>query len=160
VDDFRDALYAVRAEIRNMDIYQIRQKLEGGLLQVYIEAVDSPAFASQVQWSGGVLNPKQLARLGEPFQDLLQKVEANLEIYPSADIEVGKVTKDQKKLLPTKAFQIFLMTLEKQQPISDLSDIPKEGGMARACDGRKYRDQYAVPAPIKAGAHLYKRHNG
>jgi predicted transcriptional regulator len=126
-DDFRDALASAIKEVRDAHHYEIRQKL-GGRLQIFVEEMRHPELSCQVEWAGGILNPRELARLGEPFDELRQKIEEYLMVFPNRDVEIDGVTKDEKKLFAAKAIQIFLNRLDKLTPAPNGIELPMAGG--------------------------------
>lgn len=127
-EDFEDALASIMKEVRDARHYEISQRLYGGRLNIFVEEIRHPALAYQIEWAGGVLNPTQLAALGIPFQDLRQKVEEYLMVFPSRNIEIDGATKDEKKLFPAKAIQNFLKRLDKLPPSPPVPQFPREGG--------------------------------
>lgn len=110
--DFIDAMSSVVRELENVDKYQIRQKLQGGRLRIYIEQVTSPAVSLLTRWVGAALNPRQLAGLGPEFADLSITVEEQFMIFPREDILMGGTVQDMKKLVNTRVVQNFLKKLE------------------------------------------------
>jgi hypothetical protein len=127
-EDFQDAFNASIREIRNAHTYHIHQKLAGGKLHIYLEEVQHPLLALQAEWASGVLNPNQLASLGSHFDELRQKVEEYHMVFPSSDIQLDTITKDQKKLVTAKFLQNLISRLDKVSPIPHISELPTEGG--------------------------------
>ncbi|NIO03985.1 MAG: hypothetical protein GTN74_05040 [Proteobacteria bacterium] len=127
-EGFDDALTSIMKEIRDAHHFEISQRLQGGRLNIYVEEIRYPTLAYQIEWAGGVLNPKQLDALGMPFEDLREKVEGYLMVFPSRNIEIDGVTKDEKKLFPAKAIQNFLKRLDRLPPKLPVPELPREGG--------------------------------
>jgi len=110
--DFEDALYGVVKELQDTHNYEIRQKLQGGKLQIFVEEIDAPALSLLTRWAGAVLNPRQLANLGPEFADLLQAVERELMVFPRKDILLSGSVQDEKKLVSARVVRNFLKKLE------------------------------------------------
>ena len=68
--EFEDAVQHVVKEIRDLDRYQVSQKLQGGRLNIHVEEAREPVLVWIEQWLGGALSPKQLDRLSAPFKVL------------------------------------------------------------------------------------------
>jgi hypothetical protein len=123
-ENFTDTLLSVIREVRNYHRYEVMQKLQGGKLQIYVEEVTHPDLAFQIEWAGGVLNPKQLEKMGPEFDELRKKMEECLMVFPTSDIEGA----EEKKLFGAKAIQNFLNRLKKVEETPDLHNLPREGG--------------------------------
>ena len=54
-NEFEDALCNVVKEVTDAHKFQVKQKLEGGRLQIFTEEIKSPFFAFQIEWTG-ILN--------------------------------------------------------------------------------------------------------
>jgi len=111
--EFRDAVQAVVKELWDVDRFQIRQKLQGGRLQIFLEEVDAPGVAFVTHWTGAALCPRQLDRLGSEFDPLRQAVEEQFMVFPRWDVVLGGAVKDEKKLVAARVVQNFLKRLEK-----------------------------------------------
>jgi hypothetical protein len=123
-ENFTDTLLSVIREVRNYHRYEVMQKLQGGKLQIYVEEVTHPDLAFQIEWAGGVLNPKQLEKLGPEFDELRKKVEEYLTVFPTSDIEGA----EEKKLFGAKAIQNFLSRVKRVEQTPDIPNLPREGG--------------------------------
>ncbi|HYE20291.1 MAG TPA: DUF87 domain-containing protein, partial [Tepidisphaeraceae bacterium] len=95
---FRDALRAVVHELTDLHRYQVRQKLEGGRLNVRIAEATEPAMTWVEQWLGGALTPNQLNRLGPEFNALRQLADGHVMVTPDEPITVdgGHVRHSEK----------------------------------------------------------------
>lgn len=125
---FGDVLSSIVKELKDFHRFQIKQKLFGGKLNIYVEEIEHPALAYQMEFGGGALNPNQLAKLGSRYDDLRQRIEEHLMVLPQKDITIDGATKDEKKLFTAREMQIFLQRLDKQQAVSVPKDLPKVGG--------------------------------
>ena len=123
-ENFAAGLASVVKEVRDAHQYEIRQKLQGGRLQIFVEEVTHPEMAFQIEWAGGVLNPKQLEKLGPEFDELRGLIEEYLMVFPTSDIEGV----EEKKLFGAKAIQVFINKLKKVEQAPDIPNLPKEGG--------------------------------
>jgi|GEM_PF-1778590 len=112
-EEFQDCLYQVVKEVIDLDRYQVRQKLNGGKLRIFVEEVESPDLSWQIQWAGGVLNPRQLDRLGSEFEDLGKRASEFLMVTPAQDVKFEGAVKDEKKLLSAWVVRNFLKRLDK-----------------------------------------------
>lgn len=110
--DFADAVYSIVKELQDVNKYQIRQKLQGGKLHIYIKEVDSPGVSLLTRWVGAVLNPRQLAKFGQQFADLCRIIEDQIMVLPRKDILLGSSVQDEKKLVGTRIIRNFLKKLE------------------------------------------------
>jgi hypothetical protein len=128
VEGFKDALFSTVKDIKDMHNYQIRQKLFGGKLNIYVEEIEHPALAYQSLWAGGALNPNRLAKLGSHFDELRKCIEKYFMVTPSKNIIVDGITKDEKKLIAAKVLQNFLRRLDIVPYISIPKEIPRKGG--------------------------------
>jgi len=128
--EFSNALFSVVKEISDVDRYQIRQKLQGGKLRVYIEEYDSPGVCLLSRWVGAMLDPRQLSKHGPEFEELSQAIEAELMVLPTRDVMVSGSVKDEKKLITARVVRNFLKKLEvvptasTDRPESPPSDMP------------------------------------
>jgi len=111
-----DAIHAVVKEIQDVHHYQIKQKLEGGKLRIYIEELSEPGIALLSRWVGAVLNPVQLAKCGPEFAELRRSVEEDLMVLPRQDILLGGSVQDEKKLVGARVVRNFLKKLEVVPP--------------------------------------------
>ena len=127
-ENFLDTLLSSVKELKDVHNFQIKQKLFGGKLHIYVEEIDHPALAYQIEWAGGALNPNQLEKIGPHFDEFRRCVEDYLMVIPTKDISVNGVTKDEKKLLSAKVMQNILNRLDKEPAIWVPKDLPKKGG--------------------------------
>jgi hypothetical protein len=111
--EFRNAVRAVVKELHDMHRFQIRQKLQGGRLQIFVEEVEAPGVAFVTHWTGAALCPRQLDRLGSEFGPLREAVEEQYMVFPRHDIVLGGAVKDEKKLVAARVVQNFLKRLGK-----------------------------------------------
>ncbi|MBM4032140.1 MAG: ATP-binding protein [Planctomycetes bacterium] len=109
--DFQDATNHIVKEVLDLDRFQIRQKLNGGKLQVFVEEVRTPVLSWQIQWAGGRLNPRQLDRLGPAFQDLATCSDEMTMVTPVEDIVTGGAVRDEKKLVGAWVVRNFMKRL-------------------------------------------------
>lgn len=128
VEDFKDALSATIKDLQDMHNFQIRQKLFGGKLNIFVEETEHPALAYQFEWAGGALNPNQLKKLGPEFDGLRKCTEDYLMLIPSKNIIVDGQIRDEKKLCSAKVLQNFFRRLDKVPKVSVPKDIPSSGG--------------------------------
>ena len=141
VAGFANALFSVVKEIDDINRYQIRQKLQGGKLKVYVEEYDSPGVSLLSRWVGATLDPRQLSKHGTEFEELSQAIEGELMVLPALDVTVSGSVKDEKKLVTARIVRNFLKKLEvvptapSDHPESPESDMPIWIG--NMCDGRK-----------------------
>ncbi|NIV91631.1 DUF87 domain-containing protein [candidate division KSB1 bacterium] len=112
IGGFVNALFSVAKEIDDVDRYQIRQKLQGGKLRVYVEEYDCPGVSLLSRWVGAMLDPRQLSRHGPEFEELSQAIEAELMVLPARDVMVSGSVKDEKKLVTARIVRNFLKKLE------------------------------------------------
>jgi len=112
-EEFEDALDQIIKEATDLHRYQVMQKLNGGKLRVFVEEATVPALSWQIEWAGGVLNPRQLSRLGPEFDDLSDRTNQLLMVSPSQDIKLGDAVKDEKKLVGAWVIRNFLKRLDK-----------------------------------------------
>jgi hypothetical protein len=63
---FERALHSVVDELIDYDRFQIRQKLQGGRLNVQVAEAQEPIWSWIEQWFGGALSPIQLQRIAAP----------------------------------------------------------------------------------------------
>lgn len=122
-DELRDALEQITKEVMDLHRYQVSQKLQGGKLQIFVEEAKDPALAWQVQWAGGVLNPRQLANLGPEFDDLAEQMNELVMVTPAENVIVGGAVKDEKKLVAARVVQNFLKRLDRIPEHA----VPQEG---------------------------------
>jgi hypothetical protein len=126
--NFQDAVNSIIKELKDMNHFQIKQKLFGGKLNIFVEEIHHPTLAYQMEWAGGALNPNQLDKLGPEFEPLRRCLEEYLMVIPTRDIVINGTTKDEKKLFSAKVIQNFLLKLERVESISMPKDLPKKGG--------------------------------
>ncbi len=112
-DSVQDALSSVTKEIVDLDRFQVRQKLEGGSLRIYVEASPAPAVSLLTHATRTIMNPRQLERLGEAAQPVRDAVERQLMLVPREDIRVNGSVVDPKKLIASRIVQSFLQHLPK-----------------------------------------------
>ena len=142
--DFADALEAIVKELQDLHRFQIRQKLQGGRLQVHVEEVDEPGVSLLTRWAGGALCPRQIGRLGPEFASLRGAVERQLMVFPRKDILLGGAVQDEKKLVAARIIRNFLRRLEcvpqasrQASVVSPTSAMPAWVGRVVGSDGKK-----------------------
>ena len=95
---FRDALKAITKELVDQDRYQIKQKLQGGRLNIHVSEAEEPAISWIEQWMGGALSPRQLQRLGPDFENLRRACDHVIVIPDEAIVVDGHVRQGEKHL--------------------------------------------------------------
>jgi hypothetical protein len=100
-------------ELRDADRLQVRQKLQGGKLQIFVEEIDSPGVSLLTRWAAAALCPRQLARLGPEAEALRQAVERQFMVLPRRDILLGGSAQDERQLAGARIVRNFLDRLEK-----------------------------------------------
>jgi len=126
---FSDVVKLVAKELEDIHKYQIKQKFENSKLQMNIREADSPAITLLTRWTGAVLNPRQLAKLGPEVLDLYEAVENQLEVFARSDIVVSGAVVDEKKLAAARAVRNFLKNLKTTSPIQHSSVNSPESDM-------------------------------
>jgi len=110
--DFVDVTQSVIKELQDVDKYQIKQKLQGGKLKIYVTDVDAPGISLLTRWVGAAPNPQQLANCGPEAAHLLEAIEQQLMVFPRKDIVLGGAVQDEKKLVNARVVRTFLSKLE------------------------------------------------
>lgn len=146
-DEFRDVLDHIIKEITDLHRYQVMQKLNGGKLRVYVEEAASPALSWQIEWAGGVLNPRQLAGLGLEFEDLSKRTNQFLMITPSRDVRLDGAVKDEKKLLSAWVVRNFLKRLDKLPKPGDVRATEITRGKMPIWVGRRMEEDIVKSEP-------------
>ena len=114
--DFADAIDAIVKELQDLHRFQVRQKLQGGRLQVHVEEVDAPGVSLLTRWAGGALCPRQIGRLGPEFTSLREAVERQLLVFPRKDTLLGGSVQDERKLVAGRIIRSFLRRLDRVPP--------------------------------------------
>ena len=111
--EFRNSVEAMIEELVNAHHYKVRQQLEGSRLQIYVEEIQSPGLTLLTRWTGSLLSPGQLERLGPEFTELRDALERHCEVFPRQDILLGGSVRDEKKLVAAHVVRNFLQRLDR-----------------------------------------------
>lgn len=120
-----DIIANIVKELKELDSYQIRQKLSYGKFNIPIEEVSEPVTAWLSEWAMGY-TPRQLEKLGPEFDGFRRLIESYFVVTPSEDITINGITKDEKKLFGAKALQTFFENMDKVQEPQLSQHIPLE----------------------------------
>lgn len=143
-----DAISNVVKELTDVHRYQVRQKLNGGRLKIYVEEAKEPVWMWLEEWLGGSISPCQLARFAKEFKLLQEVVIRHTMVTANENILVNGHIKEDQKLLAARVVSTMLKRLDRTQdaaaPLKDLpaDTIPVKPGLL-VVDGR-ITDQYGI----------------
>jgi len=110
---FRDALRSVVKEVTDIDRFQVRQKLQGGRLNIQVAETEEPAIAWIEQWLGGALSPVQLQRLTPVFAAVRNTATDHMIVTPDEPIVVDAHVRHAEKHLAARFVSTVLNRLDK-----------------------------------------------
>lgn len=115
---FGDALRAVVKELTDQHRYHVTQKLQGGKLNIHVAEAEQPAVTWIEQWLGGAISPAQLARLGGPVAELLQRHGRNRTmVTPDEPIVVDGRVRQAEKHVAARLVSDVLSRLDKTESV-------------------------------------------
>jgi hypothetical protein len=112
---FRDALRAVIKEVTDQDRYQVKQKLQGGRLNIQVAEAEEPVITWIEEWLGGALSPTQLQRLGPGFEVLRNAAANHMIVTPDEPIVVDSHVRHAEKHLAARFVSTVLNRLDKTE---------------------------------------------
>ncbi|MFC2106488.1 helicase HerA domain-containing protein [Candidatus Bipolaricaulota bacterium] len=129
-DSLAETIDAVIADAMNTHHKSVRQKLEGGQLQIYIDELQFPWLMYTAE-AVGIYSPGQLDRLskslhGQALEELRRNVASMLEVVPAEDIQVPGFKRTAKRIA-AQAFREFLKKVEVVPPPGRQTTYPTEG---------------------------------
>jgi hypothetical protein len=117
---FERALRSVVDELVDYHRFQVRQKLQGGRLNVQVAEAEEPVWCWIEQWLGGALSPTQLQRVEAPELDLLRETAARrVMVTVDQPIEVDGNTRHVEKKLAARVVSSLLARLDRTDPQPD-----------------------------------------
>lgn len=140
-DSLEATIDAVIADAMNTHHKSIRQKLEGGQLQIYIDELRFPSLMYTAE-AVGIYSPGQLDRLshtlhGKALEELRRDVASMLMVAPAEDIQVPGFKRPAKRIA-AQAFREFLKRVDAVSPPKTAGSSPDTGiwiGNIVAADG-------------------------
>lgn len=130
-------------DVERVDKYQIKQKLEGGRYNIYVEELTYPWVAYSSAWTG-IFSPRAVKKLG--VQKLKEQVYPFFMVTAGEDIKLAKATKAKAKRLPAQAFRTFLDQVEKVPKRSQSYELPSSGiWIGNLLEGQQLADPYLLP---------------
>jgi hypothetical protein len=111
-EEFTEALNSVVTEIQNAHTYQIRQKLQGGKLNIYVNEISAPGVSLLTRWAGAALNPRELVRLNPKFAAVCKNFEEDYMVFAQKDILLAGAIQEEKKLVGARIIRNFFKRLE------------------------------------------------
>ena len=109
---FQDALQAVVKELKDMNRYQVTQKL-GGRLNIQVAEAKEPAMVWIEQWLGGALSPMQMRKLSPEFDAVRNAAEEHVIVTPDDEIVVDGHVRHAEKHLAARLVSDVLKRLDK-----------------------------------------------
>jgi hypothetical protein len=110
---FRDALRAVVKELADQDRYEVKQKLQGGRLNIQVAEAEEPVIAWIEQWLGGALSPVQLQRLSPAFEVVRDASADHMIVTPDEPIVIDGHVRHAEKHLAARFVSTVLNRLDK-----------------------------------------------
>jgi hypothetical protein len=110
---FRDALRSAVKELMDQDRYSVKQKLQGGRLNIQVAEAEEPLISWIEQWLGGALSPMQLQRLSPVFDILRDAATERLVVTPDEPIVVDGHVRHAEKHLAARFVSTVLSRLDK-----------------------------------------------
>ena len=110
--EFLDAIHSIMRQLENIEKFELKQKLMGGKLRIYIEPINQPAISLATLWVRAVLDPRQLANLGPDYSNLCKAVEDHIAVFPREDILSEGAAKDERKLVSARAVKNLVERLK------------------------------------------------
>ncbi|MCE5191376.1 MAG: DUF87 domain-containing protein, partial [Actinomycetia bacterium] len=156
--DLGTTVDAAAADVMNTHHTSVRQKLEGGQLQLFIEELRFPSLLYTAE-SVGMFAPGQLDRivgqLAEPAARSLRDATASmLQVSPAEDIEVRGYRVAAKRVA-AQAFREFLKRVETVEPASAPGDLPTRGVLIGQLMQGERITQTPVFLPLDRLTHVY-----
>jgi len=156
--DLGTTVDAVVADVMNTHHTSVRQKLEGGQLQLFIEEVRFPWLLYTAE-SVGMFAPGQLDRiagqLAEPaVRDLLDATASMLQVSPAEDIEVHGYRVAAKRVA-AHALREFLKRVDTVEPAGAPADLPTRGVLIGQLMQGERVTQTPVFLPLDRLTHVY-----
>lgn len=122
---FERALRSVVDELRDYHRFQVRQKLQGGRLNVQVAEAEQPIWCWIEQWLGGALSPMQLFRAHAPGLDRLREPATNhVMVTLDEPIEVDGHLRHVEKKLAARVVSSLLTRLDRTDPTPDPIGVP------------------------------------
>jgi hypothetical protein len=110
---FQDALNSVVKELKDLDRYQVKQKLNGGRLNIQVAEANEPAITWIEQWIGGALSPMQLHRLGPLVENIRNAADRHTIVTPDEPIVVEGHVRHSEKHVAARFLSTVLQRLDK-----------------------------------------------
>ncbi len=123
---FRDAVRAVVKELADQHRYHVKQKLQGGRLNIQVAEAEDPALAWIEQWFAGALSPTQMRRLSAGPDSLGQVGRQQVIVTPDEPIVVDGHVRHEAKHLAARFVSTVLQRLDKTHPGGQSSGLDPE----------------------------------